>query len=89
LQRLLQQIRPGTIEQDVAASDRRGHRISASLDAVGQNGIIRAVKLLAPLHPKRRRADPLDAGAHSDQTIGKIADLRLSCRVLDQALAFG
>src|SRR5262245_21654992 len=31
LQRLLQQIWPGAVEQDVTAGDRRGHRISAGL----------------------------------------------------------
>ena len=71
LQRLLQEVGAGPVQQHVAAGDGRRHGIGPGLDAVGQHGMLGAVQRLASLDPQGRRAEPLDPGAHPDQAVGE------------------
>ena len=52
LQRLLQEIGAGPVEQHLAAGDGGGHGIGPGLDAVGKDGMLGAIQRLASLDPQ-------------------------------------
>src|SRR5690606_18919646 len=74
-------------ELQVAVGDGGGYRISAGLDAVGQYRMPGAAERGHALDADLVGARALDPGAHGDEALGEIRDLRLARRVDEQGLA--
>ena len=55
----------------------------------GSTRVRGAVQPVDALDAQRRGADAVDLGAHLDEAIGDVADLRLARGVLDHGLALG
>ena len=81
--------RRGRRREDIAGGHRGRHGIGPGLDAVGKDSMLGAVERSRPWTLKVAAADALDPGAHLDQAVGDINDLRLARGVLDQGLAAG
>ena len=85
----LQQRAARADQLDIAAGRRHGERVGAGLDAVGEHGVRGAFQPVAPWMCRVDGADALDLGAHLDEALGDVADLRLAGGVLDHRLALG
>lgn len=72
-------------QQQFAAGDARGHQKSARLDAVGHDGVFRAVQAAYALYAETARALALDARAAGQQKVGQIHHFRFAGRVFQNA----
>ena len=70
---------------DVAAGNRSGDQKRAGLDAVGNDGVRRAVQPLDSAHAQRCRAVAFDARAHLAQQFHQVGDFRLARRIVEHA----
>ena len=89
VERGLQKLGARALEQHVAADGRNGHGEGAGLDAVGEHRVHGAFEAVGALDAQGGRADAFDLGAHLDEALGDVADLRLARGVLDDRLAAG
>ena len=89
VERGLQELGSGSLEHHVAAGHRDAHRIGPGLDAVGDDAVMGAVQLGDAGDLDRRRAGALHLGAHLEQAVGDVDDLRLARRIVDDGGALG
>ncbi len=79
----------GALDGDVFAGNCGGDEESSGLDAVGNDVVLRAVKFLYALDDDAARAGTFDLGAHFDEEIGEVDDLRLFGGTVDDGRALG
>ena len=88
-QHRFQQIGAGIFQAYPPARDRRGDQIGAGLNAIRQDGVVRAVQGPDPLDLNAITARAADPGAHPVQAAGQIGDLGLAGRVVNDGPALG
>ena len=76
-------------EQEFAAGDGSRDEECAGFDAVGNDGVRRAVKSFDALDADRGRARAFDFRAHFDEQLGEIGDFRLERAVFKNGFALG
>jgi hypothetical protein len=79
----------GPRQGEVPAGDGGGHGIGAGLDAVGDHGMVRAAQARRAANRQGVGADALDAGAHGDEAVGQVRDLRFARGADQPGLALG
>ena len=79
----------GAEDFEVTAGDCGCNRIGPSLDTIGNQLVMSGMQSRDALHKNPMGAGSLDARAHGNQTLGKIADFGIACRVEDFDLASG
>ena len=89
VERRRHQLRPRALEQHVAAGHGDGERIGAGLDPVGQDAVPGAAEPADAFDHQRRGAGAGDLGAHLDEAIGEVGDLRLARGIVDDGRALG
>ena len=89
VERGLQQFGTRVLQENVAAGHGDRHGIGAGLDAVGQHGMARAVKLGDALDGNAPGAGAGNARAHLVEAIGDVGDFRFLRRVVDHGGAVG
>ena len=80
---------PATDDLHVPASRRRRERPAAGGDAVGHDVVLRRVERVDAVDLDGRRAGPAHVGAHGDEELGDVGDLRLAGGVLDAGVPGG
>src|SRR5580704_15418046 len=81
-------MRLATRQQQVATCNSSGDEKSAALDAVGDDGVRRAVQARDALHSKSGGAHASDFGSHFNEEFGEISNFRLERRILKYAFTF-
>ena len=77
------------VDGDVALGHDRGHRPGPGHDPVRDCPVGHRVQRVDPLDLQGRGADPVDLGAHLDQHLADVDDLRFARRVVDDGGALG
>src|SRR5947207_1746786 len=65
------------LEAELATGDDPGDQESAGLNAVGDNGMLDAVKIFYAFNFNAASALPCHFGAHFNEQLGQVADFRL------------
>ncbi len=71
----------------VAAGDGSGHQECAGFDAVGDDGVFRAVKPLHALNPDGGGAGAFDLRAHGEQQFGEVHDFGFARGIAENGFA--
>ena len=76
-------------EFEISVGDGSGHQKRAGFDAVGDDGVRRAVQLFFSAHANRGGSRAFDVRSHFDQQLREVRNFRFARRILDNGFALG